>query len=173
MRVTLLLLLFLTLSLASCSRPTETNSETSITPVESTSIASVDVVNAAPEPVTISKGKSGEARMRLSVQSGYHINANPPTFSYLKATELEIKPEPGFSVDFIIYPDPLTKKFPFSEQPLAVYEGDVIIKVMLKTSDTASSGRKNLSAVLRVQACDDRVCYAPGAKEISIPVDVE
>ena len=111
--------------------------------------------------------------MRLEIKTGYHVNANPPSQSYLKATEIELKPADGISVEFITYPDPLIKSFSFSETPLKVYEGETNLKVRLKADKTATAGKHNLSAKLRVQACDDKVCYAPGALNVTVPVNVK
>lgn len=136
-------------------------------------IASTDVVKASPQQLTLAKGESGYAVVHLLIQNGYHINANPPSFPYLKATELELTPAGGLSVDFVSYPDPLTKKFSFSEEPLKVYEGDTPVKAMLQASPSAPAGTHNLSAKLRVQACDDQVCYPPGVIDLSVPVTVK
>ena len=154
-----------------CSRSSGPNTPTNST--EGRRISSVDVVKAQPQQVTSSPGKSVSAEVRLNIENGFHVNANPPSFSYLKATELELKPDEDVSVSFITYPDPLVKKFSFAEQPLAVYEGELVIKVQLEVKKAAKPGRKNLSGTLRVQACDDQVCYAPGEKEITIPVEVK
>ena len=140
---------------------------------EPPAINSVDVVKAKPEAVAIAAGESGEAVVRLQITDGYHVNANPPSFSYLKATELELKPAEGIAVEFITYPDALTKKFSFSEQPLKVYEGDTTLKARLKADKTTKPGIHNLSAKLRVQACDDKVCYAPGAIDLVVPVNIK
>jgi DsbC/DsbD-like thiol-disulfide interchange protein len=140
---------------------------------EAPRIASVDVVKANPQEVSLARGESGDALVRLQIASGYHVNANPPSQSYLKATELELKPSQGISVEFITYPDPLVKNFSFSETPLKVYEGETSLKVRLKADKTASPGKHNLSAKLRVQACDDKVCYAPGALDVIVPVSIK
>ena len=84
-----------------------------------------------------------------------------------------MQPATGVSVEFISYPDPLTKKFAFAEKPLAVYEGDTTVKVRLKADKSAAPGQHNLSAKLRVQACDDKVCYAPGEENLIVPVNVK
>ena len=158
------------LATACAKAPTNDTQNTSEPP----SINSVDVVKANPQEVTIAAGDSGEAVVRLQITNGYHVNANPPSFSYLKATELELTPSDGIAVEFITYPDPLTKKFSFSpEKPLAVYEGETTLKARLKADKTSKPGTHNLSAKLRVQACDDRVCYAPGAIELVVPVNIK
>jgi hypothetical protein len=177
-RVLKLLVLFVaTLALMgmACSRPAGPNtpSATPSSPTEGRRISSVDVVKTQLPQVTISPAKSVDAEVRLNIEDGFHVNANPPSFPYLKATELELKPDEDISVSFTTYPNPLVKKFSFAEEPLAVYEGETVIKVRLKAKEAAKAGRKNLSGTLRVQACDDKVCYAPGAMEISIPVEVK
>ena len=143
------------------------------TETEPPPIKSVDVVKAMPQETTIAKGESGVALVRLQIKNGYHVNANPPSQSYLKATEIELKPAEGISVEFITYPDPLVKSFAFSETPLKVYEGETELKVHLKADKRASPGKHNLSAKLRVQACDDKVCYAPGVLDVLLPVNVQ
>lgn len=135
-------------------------------------ITSTGVVKATPVTTTLTKGESGEAIVRLHIDNGYHVNANPPSFSYLIATELEITPAAGISVDFISYPNGLTKKFSFADQPLSVYEGQTDLKVRL-SAKSAEPGEHNLSAKLRVQACDDQVCYAPGTMNLTLPVTVK
>jgi DsbC/DsbD-like thiol-disulfide interchange protein len=136
-------------------------------------INSVDVVKATPQEITLAAGESGETVVQLQIKNGYHVNANPPSASYLKATEIEIKPADGIKIEWIAYPDPLVKKFSFSETPLKVYEGQTNLRLKLKAEKSATSGKHNLSAKLRVQACDDQVCYAPGAMDLTVPVNIK
>jgi DsbC/DsbD-like thiol-disulfide interchange protein len=157
--------------LSACSRSTPSNQPTTIA-VNEKRIASTDVVKATPEAAEVKAGGSGEGLIRLSIQNGYHVNANPPSFPYLKATELEIPASEGVSVGFIVYPDPITRKFQFDEQPLKVYEGETTVKVVLKADRAAKKGERHLPAKLRIQACDNEVCYAPGTLDLSIPVRV-
>ena len=167
------LLVLCCLVMACAKAPTNNTQPAATNANEPPSINSVDVVKANPQEVTIAAGESGDAVVRLQIVDGYHINANPPSFSYLKATELELPPADGIAVEFITYPDPLTKKFSFSEKPLAVYEGETTLKARLKADKTAKPGTHNLSAKLRVQACDDKVCYAPGAIDLVVPVNIK
>jgi thiol:disulfide interchange protein DsbD len=159
---------------AACTKSTPPSSET----VKSTTQPaqprhSVDVVKANAKGATIKAGGDGDAIVQLTIESGYHVNANPPTFSYLKATELELQHSPGVAVSFIVYPNPLTKTFPFAEKPLAVYEGVTDIKAKLKVDKSTKPGQYDLPAKVQVQACDNQVCYAPGTLEITIPLVVK
>ena len=163
-----ILLVALCCLLTACARTTSVEKDN-----DAPQINSVDVVKVLPQETTLAHGESGDLLVRLEIKSGYHVNANPPSQSYLKATEIELKPAEGISVEFITYPDPLMKSFSFSETPLKVYEGETNLKVRLKADRTAKAGKHNLSAKLRVQACDDKVCYAPGALDVTVPVNVK
>ena len=170
-RYGLLLLCFLA---AACAKSPTNNAQPAGTNTnEPPQIASTDVVQATPQEITLARGESGDAVVSLKITNGYHVNANPPSYSYLKATELEIQPADGIAVEFLRYPDALTRKFSFAEKPLAVYEGETTLKARLKANNTAQPGKHNLSAKLRVQACDDKVCYAPGALDLQVPVNIK
>ena len=137
-------------------------------------VTSTGVVKVTPIGASLAKGESGEATVRLKIDDGYHVNANPPTLPYLIPTQVDITPTTGISVDFITYPNGLTKKFSFSpDQALAVYEGQTDLKLRLTAAKTAQPGEHNLSVKLRVQACDDQVCYAPGTMDFTLPVTIK
>ena len=169
------ILLFSLFTLAACSRSARAPAGESAARnlPESTKIASVDVVKATTQPVDLAVGSTAEATVHLTIQSGYHINANPPTYSYLKATELEVPASAGLSVSFITYPNPITKQFSFADKPLAVYEGETLLKIMLKADKSVKKSERSLAAKLRVQACDDQVCYPPGVIDLSIPMRIK
>ena len=135
-------------------------------------VASETVVTVEALPVEINAGASTETSVRLKVDHGYHINANPASFSYLIATELSVPKADGISAAKVSYPPPLTKKFSFSEEPLAVYENEADLKVTLLADASAKQGQTSLPAKLRIQACDDQVCYPPGTIDVWIPVTV-
>jgi DsbC/DsbD-like thiol-disulfide interchange protein len=136
-------------------------------------VSSTSVVKVTPEELTLAKGASADAVVRIKVQDGYHVNANPASFSYFIPTKLDVAPAGGVSVDFVTYPDPVTRKFSFADEPLKVYEGDTMVRAKLKAAPAAEIGKHNLSAQLRVQACNDQVCYPPGTIEVTIPVTIK
>jgi hypothetical protein len=168
-----LISLSLALFFSACSQRTS-GTNTSPTPALAPGPGtSVRFVQASAADVQIPAGGSAEALVKLTIQSGYHVNANPPTFSYLRATEVIVQTGEGVSVGFITYPGPLTKKFSFAEKPLAVYESEATIKVMLKAIPSATRGARSLPTKVNIQACDDQVCYAPGTLELSIPATIK
>ncbi len=162
----LLILLFV----ASCSRTASVNPANESVPPAGPGVSSEKLVKAAVQPVEMPVNGSAEATVQVTVQNGYHINANPASYPYLIPTELTIPETEGVSVNYTYYPNPLIKKFSFAEEPLRVYEGETPIRVALQAAETAAKGQRSLAATLRIQACDDQVCYPPGSIAVAIPV---
>jgi hypothetical protein len=175
-RIPISCLLFLVV-ISACSKPNQNSASGAATPPAASPpaqrITSESVVKAEPHSVEILAGGSGKAVVRLTIQSGYHLNANPPTYPYLKATELEIKPGEDIAVGKVTYPPPLTGTFAFADKPLAVYEGATDLEAELKADKTAQKGNRSMTAILRIQACDDQVCYPPGTIDLQIPVTIK
>jgi len=172
-KICFLILLLVVSSSCNSQKDKSASPTNSTTPTSQSPKNSIEVVKVRALPVAIKPNETAEALVEVTVQSGYHINANPATFNYLIATDLQLPTTSEVSVNFIVYPTALTKSFPFAEKPLAVYEGTTNIKVQLKAAKTAKPGTQNLLGKLRVQACDDQVCYAPGTLELSIPLSIK
>src|SRR6185503_12145629 len=162
-----LCLLTLCICFAGCSsQPNTSPTSASGSPAQAKRITSVGVVHATAKPAEVSPGGSGGLIVTLKIDSGYHVNANPPTFPYLIATQLDVTASDGISVSAVSYPTALTKTFAFADKPLAVYEGETEIKAKLNADRTAAKGEHSVPALLHVQACDDQVCYPPGQIEL-------
>ena len=151
-----------------CSKPVgDTNKNGS--PAGREPITSTGVVKVIPDELTLGKGESGSATVRLQIQHGYHVNANPASFPYLIATQLDITPAAGVSVGAVTYPDPLTKKFSFSpDAPLKVYEGETIVKAMLKADAALGKAINVRSFDLGVAVTANRVAQIVGDDEQDI-----
>jgi hypothetical protein len=123
--------------------------------------------------LVLKAGSSADATVSVIVGEGFHVNANPPSMPYLIATQVTVEPPSGFVAGKPLYPAPsATRKFQFAETPLAVYEGTVNIKVPVKAEVGATRGEHSIKASLRVQPCDEQVCYPPRTLSLSIPVTV-
>lgn len=130
------------------------------------------IVSASVERIEMRAGETAETGVRLSITNGYHVNANPATEKFLIPTSLEVKPEAGITVEKIVYPKSLKRKFPFAEVPLDVYEGDAVIKFSVRAPREIAAGQHTLRARVRVQPCDDEKCYPPSTIETSLPVTI-
>jgi hypothetical protein len=118
----------------------------------------------------------------LLISPGFHVNANPATFPYLIPTEVQHTVDPDESLPIMgkpIYPAPVNKTFSFAEKPLAVYEGEVGIKLPLRGPKPRQSysqiGKGHLSfpIIVKVQACDNEKCYSPARLNAAIAIEVK
>lgn len=178
-KISLFIIISLLLACASCARlapAPDANSSAAQTEqnANQTKMPPADVVRVNVPETVVAAGESAEASVHLQIASGYHINANPPSFPYLIATELQLENNKDVTADSPIYPQAVTKPFKFAEKPLAVYEGDAVIRVPLKVENKKTEkGSKMVRAKLRVQACDQEACYPPRTIDTSIPVTVK
>ena len=175
-RQILIILLLLVFLLAGCGR--SNNSGTGAPPTSSPSPpmvrVSTDVVKISTAEVDIGANGSAEATVKVSVTPGFHVNANPPSFPYLIPISVE---QHANQVGCIAmgkpsYPQATIRKFAFSKEPIAVYEGDVPIKLPLRAKCNASIEQPVLLTV-RVQACDDEKCYPPATADFTIGANVK
>jgi hypothetical protein len=129
-------------------------------------------VTATVEEAKLDAGGAGEANVRLDIAQGFHVHANPASDKFYVATEVRAEPQDGLTPGKPVYPRAVTKKLSFSEKPLAVYEGQVVIKLPLRADKDAAKGRHTLRAKVRVQPCDDTACRPPRDIDASIPVTI-
>jgi thioredoxin:protein disulfide reductase len=156
--------------LNACSKPATNQgpaaSQTSQREVRS----SADVVSLGGTGTAISGSSDGEALVMLNIEPGYHVNANPATYPYLIATEVTADQIEGITVGKAIYPPAKKQKFEFADEPLAVYEGQIEVKLPFKV---AGKGSRSLPLKVRVQACDHEKCFPPATLNTSVSVEVK
>ena len=106
-----------------------------------------------------------EARLAavMAIESDWHTNSHQPTYDYLIGTDVRIELPEGWSAADIDYPDGEMKKFGFAEDPLSVYEDEVVMIGRLTVPADATDGNWPVEVSLTYQACDDRICYMPQA----------
>ena len=170
------MLLLLAVLLAACGGgPPATNSGTSTAPSPGPAqvSSSADVVKVNSSESSVNAGQSVDAAIKLSIKPGFHVNANPPTFSYLIPTEVTATNVEGITVGKPVYPAAVKRKFQFADQPLAVYEGEARVTLALSVSSGTAKGSRSLPITIRVQACDEQQCFPPAILNTSIQVEVK
>jgi thiol:disulfide interchange protein DsbD len=145
----------------------------SSSPAQADISSSANVVKVRAANVSIPAGGNADATVTLSISPGYHINANPATFSYLIPTAVNPGKAEGIIAGKPVYPVAQKKKFQFAEEPLAVYQGEVQIRLPLRVEANVGKGAQSLPIDIRVQACDSEKCYAPDTLKTTIAVAVK
>lgn len=99
---------------------------------------------------------SNQIAVTLRIDVGFHINANPASLPYLIPTSVSFAGVTPYRLD---YPTPIRFKPKFTNEPLNVYEGTVVITASFekKVLDTAPV----LAATVTAQACTDQICLPP------------
>jgi DsbC/DsbD-like thiol-disulfide interchange protein len=106
------------------------------------------------------------------VAAGFHINDHKPTLDYLIPTKLSIEPGDQFTVKSVSYPKGTPVKFAFNDGPLSVYEGQVIVGVLLQAGKTVPPGTYTLKTKFSYQACNDHSCLAPTSVPVPLTLKV-
>lgn len=117
-------------------------------------------------------GSSFQAAVIAELEKPWHINAHKPTLDFLIPTELRLEPLDGFTIGPVQYPAAKRLKFEFADEPLDVYDGQVIMRVPIKVARNVAPGEKLIKGKFQYQACNDEVCEAPVTLDIAIPVRV-
>jgi hypothetical protein len=97
-----------------------------------------------------------EIVITLTIDPGYHVNANPASLDYLIPTTVKL---PGIDNATINYPPGQTFKPKFLPEGISVYQGSLPIKIELPRGGLVSARRSPLS--IEVQACTQELCLPP------------
>ncbi len=117
-------------------------------------------------------GTSARAAVQVRLQQGFHVNSNEPLEEYLIPTSLEFVPLDGVGVDGLAFPEAIHLLTGGSETPLAVFEEEFAIGVVLNLGPDLAAGEHVLHGQLNYQACDDKVCYRPDKMSIQVALSV-
>ena len=117
-------------------------------------------------------GESASIAARVTVDPGWHMNSHTPTFEWLIPTDLALAVPDGWAEPTVAYPAHQLKTFAFEDEPLAVYDGQVVFRIDLTVPETAAAGDVPMEATLHFQACDDKQCLPPTSvtETVTLPV---
>jgi hypothetical protein len=105
--------------------------------------------------------------VRLQIREGFHIAAHEPSAG-MRATQLSISGTDAPDVAGIDYPPGEQMRFPFSEETILAYSGEVTITVTFTTPPAAGS---NVELAVHYQPCDEEACLPAGTKAANAAVE--
>ena len=118
------------------------------------------------------RGRPTRVSIVIDIPSGYHINSNRPLETYLIATSVRVEAENGLRPGPVSFPRPLLRTFKFSKKQLSVYEGQVRLKFNVTVPANYSDNSAKVKARVRLQSCDDEVCFAPKNYDVNLKIGV-
>ncbi|TDI38788.1 MAG: DUF255 domain-containing protein [Acidobacteria bacterium] len=124
------------------------------------------------EASVLQSGKSARAAVQVRLQDGFHVNSNEPLEKYLIPTSLQFVALDGVSIDGLAYPEAFHIVTGGSETPLAVFEKEFAIGVLMSIDASVPPGEYVLLGQLNYQACDENVCYRPDKQPVQIALRV-
>jgi len=104
-----------------------------------------------------------EILVTLTIDPGYHLNANPASIDYLIPTVVTVPSAPDAK---ITYPVGHVFKPKFSPEGISVYEGSVAIRAELPKGRLTSAASTPLR--IDMQACTAQICLPPATLTTSV-----
>lgn len=117
-------------------------------------------------------GSVAKAALVALIPSGYHINDHKPSLDYLIPTELRLEPSKQFEAAKIDYPKGELLKLAFSDTPLSVYQGKLVVGATLKVAPAVPPGSYSVKGKFAYQACNDHACFPPTSVPVMLSVKV-
>jgi thiol:disulfide interchange protein len=117
-------------------------------------------------------GSPARVAALVTIEPGWHVNSHKPTFEYLIPTELDLELPASWPAETVRYPQAEMQTFAFADQPLAVYDGSVVIVGTLAVPKGAAEGPVPIRAKLRYQACNDSQCLPPVTTEAELQLKI-
>ncbi len=115
----------------------------------------------------------GELKLavKTKIDSSWHINSNKPYDDFLIPTKLTIDNK-DFIVEKTLYPKAHDLKLGFSENPLSVWQDNILISCLIKTKKDLMPGQYLLIITLQYQACNNATCLPPTSVKDTVQIQV-
>src|SRR5688572_11691447 len=113
------------------------------------------------ETSALRAGTSARLAMRVELSPELHVQSNTPSDATFIPTVLTVDATAGVTVDELVYPAAQKLKQEGLPDLLPVYRHDFLIGVRVTLASTVEPVTVVISARLRYQACNDRVCFRP------------
>jgi thiol:disulfide interchange protein DsbD len=95
-----------------------------------------------------------------------------PEGELLFPTQLSFEAPEGMEFQSLAFPAPEKIQFEYSDHPVDLFSGSILVKGGLALADTVSEGHYVVKGNLAYQACSAQLCLPPEEITLSIPVSV-
>ncbi len=117
-------------------------------------------------------GDTFKVGVKATLDKAWHINSHKPTEDFLIPTVVTFDSLAGVEIGPVHYPEGIMKKFEFADEPLSVYEGEVIFWAEVRAAKTLQTDTLRISGTFSYQACNDVSCLAPDKSRFEVAVAV-
>jgi thiol:disulfide interchange protein DsbD len=116
-------------------------------------------------------GEALRLAVPVSIDRGWHINSDDPGDEFSMATTLQWQAPDGWTVGKTVFPEGEELSFDFSDGPIEVWEGSVVILAEVQVPPSAE-GAHRVAVTVTAQACNDTQCLPPTPVKASIDLNV-
>lgn len=109
--------------------------------------------------------------LKVNIEQGWHINSNKPNEDFLIGTKVISKDE-KFPIVKISYPESKEFLFKFSDKPVSVFDGEIIIGLLINIDKSMPLGYYKIPIQFKYQACNDQLCLQPASLTDTLEISV-
>jgi thiol:disulfide interchange protein DsbD len=135
---------------------------------QQSNIVKIELINSQDKVHTNSKLKIA---LKADVKEGWHINSNKPNDEYLIKSDVISKNE-KFPLAKIVFPEARNETLSFSDKPVSVFEGNIVIGLLINIDKSLSVGNYKIPVQLKYQACNNQSCMPPTSITDTIQISV-
>ncbi len=121
---------------------------------------------------TVHPGGEFKFAIKAKIAEGWHINSNKPNEDFLIPSTVELSSEAGYKITMTKFPEPKEVNLGFSEKPVSVFEGEILIGGIINVPANIELGEYQLKIKFNYQACNDMTCMPPNSAEQNLTVTV-
>ena len=120
----------------------------------------------------VAPGETLEVAVRLTIDDGWHLYGLAKEEQFVKATRVVFDKGNSAQVVEETLPKGNRKHDELLGEELVFLEGEVIFRAKLQVPADATLGKQRISLNVETQACDDKVCAAPGENSVVLEYEV-
>jgi uncharacterized protein len=117
-------------------------------------------------------GGEAEVAILLEIQDGWHINTNPASDDFLIPTEITAESDGKLELTDVNYPKGHPFRMAGFDDPISVYEGQVVLKGRIKAPAAAAGKTEKLDVQIGYQSCNDKTCLRPTQASVTLQLPV-
>jgi len=122
--------------------------------------------------LNLQPGQSFEVAVKLTIDKGWHLYGPNPGVKFVLPTMLSLAENPSASLDDFKYPPGEKRDDPVLKESVAIYEGEIWVRVPVTIAKDAEIGKVVLEFKLRTQACDEKQCLQPRTATLKLPIEI-
>lgn len=109
--------------------------------------------------------------VKVSVENGWHINSDKPHEDFLIPTKV-VSTDKRFPLATTGFPKAEDITLGFSDKPVSVFEGDIVINLLINIDKELSPGSYKIPIKVEYQSCNNQTCMPPTSVSDSFEITV-